>query len=77
MPDPETTSGRWADHLVFDPEVSEDSPVVKGTWITVGHVVSMIIDGWTWTDILRTHPELTEEDIQACLAYTIDQDDHF
>ena len=65
---------RWQDRLVFDFNVSETSPVVKGTWVTVGHVVSLIVDGWTWSDILRTHPELTEDDIRTCLAYTVEQD---
>jgi uncharacterized protein (DUF433 family) len=65
----------WQDRLVFDFNVSETSPIVKGTWVTVGHVVSLIVDGWTWGDILRTHPELTEDDIRICLAYTVAQDD--
>lgn len=65
---------RWQDRLVFDFNVSETSPVVKGTWVTVGHVVSLIIDGWSWSDVLRTHPELTEDDVRICLAYTVDQD---
>jgi uncharacterized protein (DUF433 family) len=65
---------RWEDRLVFDFDVSETSPVVKGTWITAGRVVSLIVDGSTWADILRAHPELTEEDIRVCLAYTIEQD---
>jgi uncharacterized protein (DUF433 family) len=65
---------RWNDRLEFDANVSETSPVVKGTWVTVGHVVSMIVDGYTWTDILRTHPELTEDDVRTCLAYSAEQD---
>ena len=65
---------RWQDRLVFDFNVSEISPVVKGTWVTAGHVVSLIVDGWTWSDILRTHPELTEDDVRTCLAYTVAQD---
>jgi uncharacterized protein (DUF433 family) len=64
----------WQDRLVFDFNVSETSPVIKGTWVTVSHVVSLIVDGWTWGDILRTHPELTEDDIRICLSYTIAQD---
>jgi uncharacterized protein (DUF433 family) len=60
---------RWQDRLILDPGVSTTSPVVKGTWITVSHVLSLIVDGWAWSDILRTHPELTEEDIRTCLAY--------
>ncbi len=60
---------RWQDRLVFDPNVSDDSPVVKGTWITVAQIVTLIVDGSTWSDILRSHPELTEEDIRICLSY--------
>jgi hypothetical protein len=62
---------RWQGRLMFDLSVSEDSPVVKGTWVTVAQVVSLIVDGWTWSHILRTHPELTEDDIRVCLAYTV------
>jgi uncharacterized protein (DUF433 family) len=61
----------WHDRLVFDLNVSQHSPVVKGTWVTVGHVLSLIVDGWTWSDILRTHPELNVDDIRTCLAYTV------
>ncbi len=70
----EDSSLLWRDRLVFDSNVSEHSPVVKGTWVTVNHVVSLVIDGWTWSDILRTHPELTEDDIRACLTYTIEEE---
>jgi uncharacterized protein (DUF433 family) len=66
---------RWRGRLVFDPNVSEHSPVVKGTWVTVSQVVSLIVDGWSWSDILRTHPELNEDDIRTCLAYTVAEDD--
>ena len=66
---------RWQDRLVFDFNVSETSPVVKGTWVTVGHVVSLIVDGWEWSDVLRTHPELTEDDVRVCLAYSVEHDD--
>ncbi len=65
----------WRDRLAFDFDVSETSPVIKGTWITVGHVISLIVDGETWADILRSHPELTEADIRICLAYTLAEDD--
>jgi uncharacterized protein (DUF433 family) len=65
----------WRTRLVLDPEISDVSPVVKGTWVSVGHVVSLVVDGWTWADILRAHPELTEEDVRACLAYTIHEEE--
>jgi uncharacterized protein (DUF433 family) len=86
LPDPDDDSrdevdhddldGRaWRGRLVYDDNVSTTSPVVRGTWVTVRQVVSLIVDGWTWSDVLHTHPELTEDDIRVCLAYTVEQDD--
>jgi len=63
---------RWQDRLVFDFNISGDSPVVRGTWVTVAQVVTLIVDGQTRADLLRSHPELTEEDIRVCLAYEAD-----
>lgn len=67
----EEEAPEWRDRLAFDFEVSEGSPVVRGTWIAAGHVVSLIVDGWAWADILRAHPELSEDDIKACVAYVM------
>lgn len=64
----------WRERLIFDENVSEESPVVRGTWVTAGQVISLIVDGCNWDDILRNYPELTERDIRACLAYTVEQD---
>ncbi len=64
----------WQDRLVFDFNVSNESPVVRGTWITVAQIVTLIVDGQTWADILRSHPELTEEDIRFCLSYATEQE---
>jgi uncharacterized protein (DUF433 family) len=64
----------WRDRLVFDFEVSDVSPVIRGTWITVSHVVSLIVDGHTWADILRSHPELSEDDVRACVAFAVAQE---
>ena len=49
--------------------------MVTGTWVTVCQVVSLIVDGWTWSEILRAYPELTEDDVRTCLAYTVAEDD--
>lgn len=73
-PDPEPEPS-WSDRLRFDFDVSETSPVIIGTWVTTGHVVSLIIDGRTWSEVLRIHPEITEADIRACVAYTIETED--
>jgi uncharacterized protein (DUF433 family) len=64
----------WAGRLVFDAEVSERSPVVKGTRVTVRRVVSMVVDGRSWAEVRRRHPELTEADVRACLAYCVEEE---
>jgi uncharacterized protein (DUF433 family) len=72
---PATPRGEpWAGRLVLDAEISTDSPVVRGTWVTVGQVVSLVVDGWSWADILRAHPELDVDDIRACLSYCVEED---
>ncbi|MFO0956972.1 MAG: DUF433 domain-containing protein [Isosphaeraceae bacterium] len=64
----------WQGRLVIDANISETSPVVVGTYITTRHVASLVIDGWSWAEILRAHPELVDDDIRACLAYAIEED---
>ena len=54
---------------------SDGNVVVKGSWVTPLRIITLIIDGWTWSDILRGHPELVEDDIRACLAYALEDDD--
>lgn len=71
VPAPVRPDARPCDRLEFDPHLSADSPVVRGTWVTAAHVVFLVVDGWSWADILRTYPELTEADIRACLTYTL------
>ena len=67
----------WRGRLAYDAKVSVISPVVVGTWVTVARVVSLIVDGSTWADILRAHPELTEDDLRACLAFAHEDDAEF
>lgn len=64
----------WYGRLAFDTNTSATSPVVRGTGVTVRRVVSMVVDGYRWADILRIHPELDEDDIRACLAYCCEEE---
>lgn len=60
---------RPPDRLVMDPAVSVTSPVIRGTGVTADHVSSLIVEGWTWADVLGAYAGLTEDDIRACLGY--------
>ena len=49
-------------------------PCVRGLRISVGDVLGWLAAGMTHEQILSDYPELTEEDIRACLAYAADRE---
>lgn len=54
----------------------ENGIIVKGTFVTVKEIESLVIDGCTHSDILKLYPELNEDDIRACITYAVmHQDD--
>ena len=59
----------WPERIVVDPRVLVGKPVIKGTRIAVEFVVGLLANGWTQEQILDSYPNLTAEDVRACLAY--------
>lgn len=59
----------WHSHIGQDPAVMCGKPVIKGTRITVAHILELLGNGWPVIDILESCPGLTTEDIQAAQAY--------
>ena len=58
------------ERIAVDPKVHFGQPVVKGTRIPVHAVLELVRDGRTFDAIRQDHyPDLTLEDIQACLDY--------
>jgi uncharacterized protein (DUF433 family) len=55
-----------------DPNVMMGKPVVVGTRITVEHLLRLLGAGDSLADILRQHPQITEEDIRAAQLYAAD-----
>ncbi len=49
-------------------------PCVRGMRITVYDVLSYLAAGMTEPEILDDFPELTHEDVLACLAYAADRE---
>lgn len=52
-------------------------PVVRGMRIAVSDVLGWLAVGMSHEEILRDFPELTEQDIRACLAYAADRERRF
>jgi uncharacterized protein (DUF433 family) len=64
----------YRDRVVIDPEVRFGKPCVQGTRITVGDVLSYLAAGMRAEEILADFPQLTMDDIRACLAYAAERE---
>ncbi len=62
-------------HLItIDPERRSGKPCVRDTRMTVGDVLGYLASGMSHAEILNEFPNLTEEDIRACLAFAADRE---
>ena len=59
----------WKDLISIDPRICHGKPCIKGTRIWVSLVLDFLASGETIEEILREYPQLTREDILACIAY--------
>jgi uncharacterized protein (DUF433 family) len=60
--------------ITISPEKRFGKPCVRNTRITVYDVLGWLASGMSHTEILSDFPELTEEDISACLSYAADKE---
>ena len=59
--------------IVIDSNVHFGKPCIAGTRITVKNVLELLYEGLSFSKIIEDYyPELTIEDIQACLNYAIE-----
>lgn len=57
-----------------DPNKRFGKPCVRDTRITVFDILGWLAAGMSHDEILDDFPELTNEDIKACLAYAADRE---
>lgn len=69
-----TTVQDYHQRIVLDPEVRFGKPVVRGTRITVGDVLGYLAGGMTEPELLADFPQLTRDDVRACLAFAADRE---
>ena len=61
------------DRITVQPDVHFGKPCVVGTRIPVQSVLELVRDGVAFSDIPQEYyPDLTMEDVQACLQYAIE-----
>lgn len=59
----------WNDYIISDKEILLGKPAVKGTRISVEHIVGLLAQGWSESQILENYPRLTKESLQAVFLY--------
>ncbi len=62
----------WRKHIVSDEKVLVGKPTIKGTRISVDHIIQLLSQGWTEKQILENYKRLTPLDLQAIFAYIND-----
>lgn len=60
--------------ITIEPGKRGGKPCIRGLRITVYDVLAWLADGMTEAEILEDYPELTADDIRACLAFAADRE---
>ncbi|MBK6533888.1 MAG: DUF433 domain-containing protein [Deltaproteobacteria bacterium] len=66
----------WSEIVTMVPGMRSGKPCIRGLRITVYDVLSYLAAGMTEVEILAEFPELTSEDVRACLAFAADRERH-
>ena len=64
-----TTQGNSKERIVRIPGVLGGKPVIQGTRIPVDMILERLAFDLDLKTLFEDYPELTEEDIKACIAY--------
>jgi uncharacterized protein (DUF433 family) len=60
--------------ITIEPGKRGGKPCVRGLRITVSDVLDYLASGMSEDEVLRDFPDLTREDIRACLAFAADRE---
>jgi len=64
----------YQDIITIEPGKRGGRPTVRGMRIAVADVLGWLAAGMSHQQILADYPELTEDDLRACLAYAADRE---
>ncbi len=59
----------WREHIYINPSVRSGKPCIKGTRITVYDILEYLAGGMSEDQIISDFPDLTIEDVRACLLF--------
>jgi uncharacterized protein (DUF433 family) len=55
--------------ITINPDIFGGKPVIRSMRISVETILSLLEQGEDWQAILEDYPDLTTDDIRACVAY--------
>ncbi|MBI5748507.1 MAG: DUF433 domain-containing protein [Nitrospinae bacterium] len=55
--------------IISDPKICSGKPCIKGTRIPVHIILDLLAAGESYEGIKKAYPNITDEDIRACLLY--------
>jgi len=61
-------------YITIEPGKRSGKPCIRGLRITVYDILDYLASGMTEDEILKGFPDLTSEDIKACLAFAADSE---
>lgn len=61
------------DRIVSDPAILAGRPCVRGQGTPVAAVLALLAAGRSWQQVLRRYPNLTLDDVRACLAFAAER----
>lgn len=64
----------YRDIITIEPGKRSGKPCIRGMGITVQDILEYMAGGMSQEEILADFPELTPEDIRACLAFAADRE---
>ena len=59
----------WRQHITVDPEICHGQACFRGTRVMVAVVLENLVTSMRVDEILTSFPSLTEESVQAAIAY--------
>ena len=62
------------DRITIEAGKRSGKPCIRGLRMTVSDVLDYLASGMSEDDVLRDFPDLTSEDIRACLAFAADRE---
>lgn len=64
----------YQDYITIEPDKRGGKPCIRGLRITVYDVLDYLASDMTEAEILEDFPDLTTEDLKACLAFAADRE---